>query len=73
MKRATKAPAPVARPKRAPNDAWDIGRYTDYVRVLERYADYLEWRLRTPRQTALVLEAERGRAAATELLLEVRG
>lgn len=54
MKRPTKRPpAPVRRPRRAANDAWDVSRYSEYVRALERYADYLEWRIRTPQQTRM--------------------
>lgn len=49
MKRS-KPPQPIGRPKRAKNEIWDISRYQEYVKNLERYADYLEWRLKTPQQ-----------------------
>lgn len=46
----TKPRQQVARPKRAKASCWDISRYQEYVNALERYADYLEWRLKTPQQ-----------------------
>jgi hypothetical protein len=52
MKRQ-KPPQPVRRPRPPAGSIWSATATLDYVRDLERYTDYLEWRLRTPQQLKL--------------------
>jgi len=55
MKRNTDGAPPMSmpRPKRARNGTWESSRLFVYLRELEQYADYLEWRLKHPQQEPL--------------------